>query len=104
MLSSSIVNLDRLCAEMSLGILRWLYAISMAWLQFTRRFVGSSVATLGAMPGLTSLMRATSALYVHVCECECVCVCECMCVNIINQELIHICQNMIPGVDYIASC
>ena len=62
MLSSSIVDLQRLLAEMSLGILRWLKAMLMARLQLAWRLVGSSFETSGATPGLTSLMRATSAL------------------------------------------
>ena len=62
MLSSSIVDLQRLSAEMSLGILRCVNAILMARLQLAWRFVGSSLETFGASPGFTSLMRATSAL------------------------------------------
>ena len=62
MLNSSIVDRERLSAEMSLGILRRSYAMLMARLQLSRRLVGLSVETSDAMPGLTSLMRATSAL------------------------------------------
>ena len=64
MLSSSIIDLQRLLAEMSLGILRWLKAMLTARLQLAWHLVGSSFLTSGAMPGLTSLMRAISALYV----------------------------------------
>ena len=67
MLSSSMEELERLSAEISLGILRWLKAMSMARLQFMRPLVGLSVVTFGATPGLTSLINDISALH------ECVC-------------------------------
>ena len=47
----------------------------MARLQFVRCFVGSRVETSGATPGLTSLMRANSALNACVCVRESVCEC-----------------------------
>ena len=66
MLSSSMEELERLSAEISLGILRWLKAMLIAKVQFLTCFDGSSLDASEAMPGFTTLMRAISALYVCV--------------------------------------
>ena len=62
MLSSSMEELERLSAEISLGILRWVKAMLMARLQFLNVFDGSSLNGSEAMPGFTSPIRAISAL------------------------------------------